>query len=105
MTINDFIEELSKIGIEVDEKKLSDLERYFKLLVEWNLKMNLGGYYTEPQGDEYTDPAHINEEGFFWSSTRISNRNSRGFWFSPNASNYSYPMARNMAAQVRCVSR
>ena len=43
MTINDFIEELSKIGIEVDEKKLSALERYFELLVEWNLKMNLTG--------------------------------------------------------------
>nr|MBP3258499.1 16S rRNA (guanine(527)-N(7))-methyltransferase RsmG [Bacilli bacterium] len=43
MTINDFIEELSKIGIELDDKKLSNLERYFELLVEWNLKMNLTG--------------------------------------------------------------
>lgn len=43
MTISDFINELSKIGIELDDKKLSDLERYFELLVEWNLKMNLTG--------------------------------------------------------------
>jgi 16S rRNA (guanine527-N7)-methyltransferase len=43
MTISNFIEELSKIGIELDDKKLSDLERYFELLVEWNLKMNLTG--------------------------------------------------------------
>ena len=43
MTISDFINELSKIGIELDDKKISDLERYFELLVEWNLKMNLTG--------------------------------------------------------------
>ena len=43
MTISDFVNELSKIGIELDDKKLSDLERYFELLVEWNLKMNLTG--------------------------------------------------------------
>ena len=43
MTISNFIDELSKIGIELDDKKLSDLERYFELLVEWNLKMNLTG--------------------------------------------------------------
>ena len=43
MTISDFINELSKIGIELDDKKLSNLERYFELLVEWNLKMNLTG--------------------------------------------------------------
>lgn len=43
MTINSFIEELSKIGIELDELKLANLERYFELLVEWNEKMNLTG--------------------------------------------------------------
>lgn len=43
MTISNFIDELSKIGIELDDKKLSNLERYFELLVEWNLKMNLTG--------------------------------------------------------------
>ena len=43
MTISSFIEELSKIGIELDELKLANLERYFELLVEWNEKMNLTG--------------------------------------------------------------
>ena len=43
MTISSFIEELSKIGIELDNAKLANLERYFELLVEWNEKMNLTG--------------------------------------------------------------
>ena len=43
MTISDFIEELAKINIEIDDKKLANLERYFELLVEWNEKMNLTG--------------------------------------------------------------
>ena len=69
------------------------------------LLLNLGGYYTGAQGEEYTAPEHAGNEGFFWSSTRISNRNSRGLWFSPNAIDSAYPMARNVAAQVRCVSK
>jgi uncharacterized protein (TIGR02145 family) len=71
----------------------------------YSLMMNLGGYYTEPQGEEYSDPEHVSEAGFFWSSNRISNRNARGFWLGANAVNYAYPMARNTAAQVRCVSK
>lgn len=36
-----FIKELSKIGIEVTDKELSLLDKYYKLLVEWNEKINL----------------------------------------------------------------
>ena len=43
MTIDSFIEELEKIGIKLDEKKLSQLNRYFELLVEYNKVMNLTG--------------------------------------------------------------
>ncbi len=75
------------------------------LRMNWTQMMNLGGYYTGAQGDEYSDPEHAGDEGFFWTSTRISNRNARGMWFSPTASNASYPMARNVAGQVRCVSK
>lgn len=41
MTINNFIEELNKLGIEIDDDKLNQLEKYYKLLVEWNEKINL----------------------------------------------------------------
>ncbi|MBR1376503.1 MAG: 16S rRNA (guanine(527)-N(7))-methyltransferase RsmG [Bacilli bacterium] len=43
MTINDFIIELEKLGIKINEEKLNKLERYYELLVEWNEKMNLTG--------------------------------------------------------------
>ena len=43
MTISNFIEELNKIGISIDEDKLNKLNRYYELLIEWNEKMNLTG--------------------------------------------------------------
>ena len=43
MTISNFIEELKNIGIEIDDTKLNQLEKYYELLVEWNEKMNLTG--------------------------------------------------------------
>lgn len=36
-----FIEELKKINIELSEEQLEKLNRYYKLLVEWNEKINL----------------------------------------------------------------
>ena len=41
MTINNFIEELTKLGITLDDDKLAKLERYYELLIEWNEKINL----------------------------------------------------------------
>lgn len=36
-----FIEEITKLGIQVTEEKLSKLDKYYDLLVEWNEKINL----------------------------------------------------------------
>ncbi len=36
-----FIEEVHKLGIELDDDKLSKLEEFYKLLIEWNEKINL----------------------------------------------------------------
>ncbi|MGE5456126.1 MAG: 16S rRNA (guanine(527)-N(7))-methyltransferase RsmG [Ignavibacteriales bacterium] len=41
MTENKFIEELKLIGIEINEEQLSQLNKYFELLIEWNQKINL----------------------------------------------------------------
>ena len=69
-------------------------------------KLNLGGYFTgQLQGDEFEDPQGVGEEGLFWTSNRISNRNARVLWFNKHAINSAYPLARDSAAQVRCVSK
>lgn len=41
MNIELFIEETKKLGINLTDKQLSQLEEYYKLLVEWNEKINL----------------------------------------------------------------
>ncbi|HPF82881.1 MAG TPA: 16S rRNA (guanine(527)-N(7))-methyltransferase RsmG [Bacilli bacterium] len=41
MTENNFIEELKKINIDINELQLQQLNRYYELLVEWNEKINL----------------------------------------------------------------
>lgn len=43
MTINKFIEELKILNIELTEKQLEQLYRYYELLVEYNKVMNLTG--------------------------------------------------------------
>lgn len=43
MIISDFITEVQKLGISLDEDKLNKLEKYYKLLIEWNEKINLTG--------------------------------------------------------------
>ena len=43
MNQNNFIEEVEKLGIEVSEDKLSKLEKYYELLIEYNKFMNLTG--------------------------------------------------------------
>ena len=43
MNKNRFIEEIKKLGIEVTDKKLEQLEKYYELLVEYNKVMNLTG--------------------------------------------------------------
>ena len=41
MDKNQFIEEVSKLGIDVTLEQLEKLDRYYELLVEWNKKINL----------------------------------------------------------------
>jgi len=43
MDINTFVIELNKIGININELQLKQLEKYFELLVEYNKVMNLTG--------------------------------------------------------------
>ena len=43
MNKDKFIEEIKKIGIEVTEKKLNQLEIYYNMLIEYNKVMNLTG--------------------------------------------------------------
>lgn len=49
MKINEFIENLKKINIDITEKQLQQLERYYELLVEYNEKMNLTGITEKEQ--------------------------------------------------------
>jgi len=43
MKIDSFIEEIKKLGIEVTDKKLKQLEKYYEMLIEYNKVMNLTG--------------------------------------------------------------
>ena len=43
MNVNKFKEELEKINIKITDEQLNQLEIYYKLLIEWNEKMNLTG--------------------------------------------------------------
>ncbi len=43
MNQNKFIEELKIINIELSEKQINQLEKYYELLIEWNKVMNLTG--------------------------------------------------------------
>jgi 16S rRNA (guanine527-N7)-methyltransferase len=45
----EFINAVSELNITLDEIKLNKLERYYKLLVEWNEKMNLTGITEKEQ--------------------------------------------------------
>ena len=41
MNLNEFNEELKKLGITLSTYQLDKLEKFYKLLVEWNNKINL----------------------------------------------------------------
>lgn len=43
MKIDSFIQELANIGINISDKQLEKLEKYYNLLIEWNNKINLTG--------------------------------------------------------------
>ena len=41
MNLNEFYKELKDLGITLSVKQLDQLEKYYKLLIEWNEKINL----------------------------------------------------------------
>ena len=41
MTEDNFIKEMSKLGIELTITQLEQFQKYYKLLIEWNKKINL----------------------------------------------------------------
>ena len=43
MIENNFVENVKKLGIEINDKQLKQLEKYYELLIEWNEKINLTG--------------------------------------------------------------
>lgn len=43
MKIDNFIKEVEKLGIEITEKKINQLEKYYEMLIEYNKVMNLTG--------------------------------------------------------------
>ena len=43
MTEKELITRLKKLNIDITEKQLNQLNKYYELLVEWNQKMNLTG--------------------------------------------------------------
>lgn len=43
MTENNFVKNVKELGIEINEKQLKQLEKYYELLIEWNEKINLTG--------------------------------------------------------------
>lgn len=49
MKINEFIEELKKINIDINNEQLIQLEKYYELLIEYNKVMNLTGITEKEQ--------------------------------------------------------
>ncbi len=43
MDENSFIEEVAKLGIDLQEEQLGTLDKFYKLLIKWNDKINLTG--------------------------------------------------------------
>lgn len=49
MEINEFIEQLKKINIEINNKQIEQLNQYYELLIEYNKVMNLTGITEKKQ--------------------------------------------------------
>ena len=49
MTKEEFLEELAKLGIYPTKKQLDQLNQFYKLLIEWNQKLNLTRILTEEE--------------------------------------------------------
>ena len=49
MNKKEFIQEINKLGIQLTEEQLHQLDKYYQLLVEWNKVMNLTGITEEKE--------------------------------------------------------
>ena len=49
MDKKEFIQEINKLGIQLTEEQLHQLDKYYQLLVEWNKVMNLTGITEEKE--------------------------------------------------------
>ena len=49
MDKNEFIQEINKLGIQLTDEQLHQLDKYYQLLVEWNKVMNLTGITEEKE--------------------------------------------------------
>ncbi len=47
MNKEEFIKEIEKINVNITQKQLDQLDKYYKLLIEWNKKINLTGIVEE----------------------------------------------------------
>ena len=60
MTWDEFIQETKRLGIEIDKEKEDKLQKFYKLLIEWNQKINL---------TRITDEKEVYEKHFYDSLT------------------------------------
>ena len=60
MTWDEFIQETKKLGIKIDKEKEDKLQKFYKLLIEWNQKINL---------TRITDEQEVYEKHFYDSLT------------------------------------
>ena len=60
MTWDEFIQETKRLGIEIDKEKEDKLQKFYKLLIEWNQKINL---------TRITDEQEVYEKHFYDSLT------------------------------------
>ncbi len=60
MTWDEFIQETKKLGIQIDKEKENKLKKFYKLLIEWNQKINL---------TRITDEQEVYEKHFYDSLT------------------------------------
>src|SRR5574344_481399 len=49
MNINDFVLEDKKIGIEINDEILFNLNKYYEMLIDWNSRINLTGITEKEQ--------------------------------------------------------
>lgn len=49
MNKKEFIQEINKLGIQLTDEQLHQLDKYYQLLIEWNKVMNLTGITEEKE--------------------------------------------------------